>query len=174
MDEHAEVVAKYPRFIVEYQRLIREESVTKIETLIPRFPYQQLVLDVISGPADPRKIYWIYDPVGNHGKTYLATYLTDQKDAYYSNGGKAVDLTYGYDGQPIVIFDYVRDSAEYVNYGVIEQLKNGILFSPKYESGLKRFNTPHVFVFSNFRPSGDKFSNDRLVTIELNSIGVTI
>jgi len=174
MDEHGDVYARFPRFAVEYAKLVREESVTKISSFSSRFPYQQQLLDLIEAPADPRKIYWVYDGVGNHGKTYLATYLVDQKNAYYTNGGKAVDLTYGYDGQPIVIFDYVRDSAEYVNYGVIEQLKNGILFSPKYESGLKRFNTPHVFVFSNFRPAADKFSVDRLVTIELNSIGVTI
>lgn len=174
MDDHAEVFAKYPRFVDAYCASVRLEKVTLIITIVPRFSWQQRVLDVIDGPVDPRTIYWVFDAFGNHGKTYLATYLTDSKDAFYSNGGKATDITYAYTGQPICIFDYVRDSAEYVNYGVIEQLKNGILFSPKYESGLKRFPVPHVFVFANFRPAADKFSVDRLVTFELNSIGQII
>lgn len=174
LEDHSEVVAKYPRFVAEYLKLHAQTAVAKIQTLEPKFDFQRQILRIIDEPAHPRTIYWIYDPIGNHGKTYLCTYLVDSKGAYYSNGGKAVDLLYGYEGEGIVLFDYVRDSAEYVNYGVIEQLKNGILFSSKYESGLKRFNVPHVFVFSNFMPNLEKFSRDRLITWELDSVGVTI
>lgn len=174
LDDYSEICARYPRFVDGYIAAVALDKVSLVTTITPRFSWQQRVLDVISGPVDPRAIYWVYDGVGNHGKTYLATYLTDSKGAFYSNGGKATDITYAYTGQPICIFDYVRDSAEYVNYGVIEQLKNGILFSPKYESGLKRFAIPHVFVFANFRPASDKFSADRLVVFELNSIGQII
>lgn len=172
LEEHSEVMAKYPRFCAEYLKVHREASVVKLPTpLIPMYAWQSDVLSIVSGDVHARHIHWIFDAIGNHGKTYLAKYLVDHHDAFYTNGGKAVDLTYAYDCQPVVVFDFVRDAQEYVGYGVIEQLKNGILFSPKYESGLKRFNIPHVFVFSNFRPAEGKFSNDRLQILEINNLG---
>lgn len=172
MEEHSEVMAKYPRFCMEYLKGHREASVQKLPSpLVPMYGWQQSVLDLVSGDVHARHIHWVYDESGNHGKTYMGKYLVDHHNAFYSNGGKAVDLTYAYDGQPVVVFDFVRDAQEYVGYGVIEQLKNGILFSPKYESGLKRFDIPHVFVFSNFRPAEGKFSSDRLQILEINNDG---
>lgn len=105
---------------------------------------------------------------------FVFRWLVEHKQAFYCNGGKATDLCHAYNGQPICIFDYVRDAKEYVGYGVIEQLKNGILFSPKYESGLKRFDIPHVFIFANFLLEDGKFSADRIKLYELNSIGQII
>lgn len=174
LEEHSLVFAKYPRFVTEYQRLVQEESVAKIVAFHARYKWQEKILTLVKEVPNDRHIHWVYDPVGNHGKTYLAKYLVQEYKAYYTNGGKAVDLTFAYCGEPIVIFDYVRDAKEYVGYGVIEQLKNGILFSSKYESGLKRFDVPHVIVFANFRPAEDKFSIDRLQVMELNSIGEII
>jgi len=175
LEDHSEVYAKYPRFCNEYLKHERELALEKLPfPLVSRFPWQDMLLDMVAEPPHDRQILWVYDPVGNHGKTYMSKYLVDHHRAFYSNGGKAVDLTYAYDGQPIVVFDFVRDAQEYVGYGVIEQLKNGILFSPKYESGLKRFAVPHVIVFANFMATVGKFSNDRLQVIELNSIGQII
>lgn len=167
--QHPTVAAKYPRFVDAIIAMEKESSVPKILVFTVKFPYQQKVLDIISEEPDSRSIYWVYDPVGNHGKTYLSKYLVDKHDAYYSNGGKAVDLLYAYSGQGIVCFDYVRDSEEYVGYGIIEQLKNGIAMSTKYESVTKRFNIPHVFVFANFRPNETKFSGDRLKMINVTN-----
>lgn len=171
LEDHTEVVAKYPRFIDEYQRAVREEAVPKLPSFVPRFTYQQKVLDLIAHPPHDREIHWVYDPIGNHGKTYLAKWLVQECGAFYTNGGKAVDLLYAYKGEPVVVFDYVRDSKDYVGYGVIEQLKNGMLMSTKYESGMRRFPVPHVFIFANFRAEENKFSVDRLITWELNSVG---
>jgi len=175
LEEHSEVMAKYPRFCTEYLRSTREAGVEKLPSpLVPMYAWQSTVLDLVAGPVHARHIHWVYDASGNHGKTYLAKYLVDHHSAFYTNGGKAVDLTYAYDSEPVVVFDFVRDAQEYVGYGVIEQLKNGILFSPKYESGLKRFNVPHIFVFSNFRAAEGKFSSDRLQELVINNDGSII
>jgi len=163
-EEYPEVAAKYPRFVETMLRYVNEDKVSRILEFTPREGYQTEILKILQEPADPRKIYWVYDAVGNSGKTYFAKYLVDNKSAYYTNGGKSVDLTYAYEGQGIVIFDYVRESCDYVGYGVIEQLKNGILMSTKYESGMKRYEIPHVVVFANFMPADGKFSVDRLHT----------
>lgn len=165
--EHSEVAAKYPRFVETMLRYAAEDRVPKVLELEARFDYQRQLLSIIEAPVCERSIYWVYDSVGNHGKTYFCKYLVDCKGAFYTNGGKGVDLLFAYSGQSIVLFDYVRDSEEYVGYGVIEQLKNGIAMSTKYESVTKRFATPHVIVMANFRPQSSKFSADRIKLIEV-------
>jgi len=164
---HSDVAAKYPRYVETMLRFAKEDAVEKVLILEPRDGFQRQLLEIIEGEVDPRAIHWVYDRVGNNGKTYFSKFLVDSKGAFYTNGGKSVDLAYAYQGEGIVIFDYVRDSEEYVGYGVIEQLKNGIAMSTKYESITKRFNIPHVIVMANFRPAMGKFSDDRIKLIEV-------
>lgn len=161
-EEFPDVAAKFPRYIETMLRYQVDDQAPRIVDYTPRYTWQRDIVAIVAGPADPRKIYWVYDRVGNRGKTYLAKHLVDKYNAYYTNGGKSVDLTYAYQGQPVVVFDYVRESKDFVGYGVIEQLKNGILMSTKYESVTKRFPVPHVIVFANFEPEDGKFSQDRL------------
>lgn len=163
-----EVAARYPRYVDSVLQIAREAQFSVNVEFSAKFPWQQRVLDFVGGPVCPRSILWVHDPFGNSGKTFLARHLVDALGAFYSNGGKGADICYAYDGEPVAVFDYVRDSKDYVNYGVIEQLKNGILTSGKYESRTKRFTQPHVLVFANFACEEGKFSSDRLVTIELN------
>lgn len=169
LDTYPDILAKYPRFVDTCVKVASEEKVVKILDFSARFDWQTSVLEMLEEPPHPRQILWLYDPYGNSGKTYMSKYLVDSKGAFYCNGGKSTDITYAYSAEPIVIFDYVRDAKEYVGYGVIEQLKNGIMFSSKYESGQRRFNTPHVIVFANFPPEDGKFSSDRLYLVELDS-----
>jgi len=172
--EYPGVAARHPRYIDTVITYARADAYEGITSLVPKYPWQQRILDIVESPPMDRDIWWIYDPFGNSGKTYLARYLVDSKGAFYSNGGKGSDICFTYDGEGIVIFDYVRDSKEYVNYGVIEQIKNGILTSGKYESTTKRFKKPHVFIFANFRAEDGKFSQDRLRVIELNSVHLEV
>jgi len=162
---HSDIAAKYPRYVETMLRFAKEDAVEKVLIFEPRQGFQTDLLDMISGPADSRSIHWVFDVAGNNGKTYFAKYLVDKFGAFYTNGGKSVDLAYAYGGESIVIFDYVRDAEEYVGYGVIEQLKNGIAMSTKYESITKRFNIPHVIVLANFKPQQCKFSADRIKLI---------
>lgn len=166
LENYPEIVAKFPRYIDTCYNTMVNDSVEKINIQDP-YPWQQQVLDMLADDPNPRQILWIYDPNGNTGKTYLATHCVDQMGAFYCNGGKGTDITYGYQGNKIAIFDYTRDTQDYVNYSVIEQIKNGIFFSPKYESGMKRFPIPHVMVCANFTPDRSKLSADRWVVIEV-------
>lgn len=164
-EQFPDTFARHPQFIRFWLRESAKDRVTK-QTLDDPYPWQKRVLDLIETEPDDRQILWVFDPVGGRGKTMLGKYLVDFHGAFYTNGGKHTDIVHAYQGERVVIFDYVRESEAYVNYGVIEQLKNGIMFSPKYESGMKRFDTPHVVVFSNFYPATGKLSNDRLVVIK--------
>lgn len=176
LEEHPQAVAKFPRFIDDCFNTYRNDMADKIS--IQEFrPWQQQCMDFYKDHQDKvegynRSIYWIYDERGNNGKTYLATHLVDQEKAFYTNGGKSSDVVFAYNSQPIVIFDFVREKSDYVQYGTIEQLKNGILYSSKYQGTMKRFNSPFVIVFANFPPDSKKMSKDRLkvYTIEDNTL----
>ena len=122
--------------------------------------WQKTVLKSLDNQTD-RKVDWVVDPTGNKGKTWLAKYLLTQRDAFYVQGGKTQDIAYAYDYQKIVVFDFTRSQQEFVNYSVIESFKNGLIFSPKYESITKKFAPCKVICLSNWSPDLDKLSLDR-------------
>lgn len=123
--------------------------------------WQQKVLDTIAEAPDKRKIHWYVDHEGGKGKSYLARYLVCEKNAFYCQGGKQSDIIHGYDRQNIVVFDLCRDVEGFVSYSAMETLKNGVMFSTKYNSAMQVFPIPHVIVFSNFDPDRTKLSADR-------------
>lgn len=137
--------------------------------------WQQDVLDEIKGKPDSRKITWICDKAGNSGKTSLAKHICmHNKNAIYVSG-KASDIKFAVckmieDGKipEIMIFDYPRSAMGYISYPALEELKNGIFFSGKYESGMVMFNSPHVICFANEEPEYEQLSEDRWNVIRLD------
>jgi len=158
MEEHTDTFAKYPRFVHSYIRALEESRVER-EEFIPRDGWQQQLMDTLSGPVSQRSVIWIYDLQGNKGKSYFARNFPGKN--YYVTGGKAADIYYGYEYQPVVFFDLARMKQEIVQYDVMEQFKNGQFYSTKYESRLVKFNVPHVVVFANFMPNRSMLSEDR-------------
>lgn len=110
-----------------------------------------------------RKIYWLYDTDGNKGKTSMAKWLVLKKDFGYLNNAKTSDICFYAKESPKegYIFDFCRSNEDHINYQAIEQLKNGILFSPKYESGTLLMDPPIIICFANYPPDKDKLSQDR-------------
>lgn len=47
LDDYSEVVAKYPRFVAEYQKAVREAAVEQLPELQPKFDWQRCVLDML-------------------------------------------------------------------------------------------------------------------------------
>jgi len=135
--------------------------------------WQSRLVDIVSEAPCPRKVYWIWDESGNSGKSFMAKYLMARHDAAIFTNGKLADLAFAYTGEPVVVIDLARTSVEHLDhwYTFIESLKNGILFSPKYESGSKIFKPPHVVVFANFIPDTmtryTKLSADRWMEINI-------
>jgi hypothetical protein len=108
-----------------------------------------------------RQITWVNDPVGNNGKTWLAKYLLINQNAAYFTNSRSADVCYSYNREEIIIFDLTRSLEGHVNYSIIEQLKNGILFSSKYKSKTKVFEIPKIIIMANFKPDETKLSQDR-------------
>lgn len=140
------------------------------------YPYQKKVLSILKRKPHDRRIYWFWDEDGNIGKSALVKHIyLKNKDVTIIGNGKGNDVRnqvnmhlngdgknnkYGKD-LTIAILDFPRTIEEYVSYEVIEQIKNGFLYSGKYEGGVCCFNTPHVICFANFGPNRNSLSKDR-------------
>jgi hypothetical protein len=130
-------------------------------------PLQQEIMDIIKEQPDDRSIHWFYDPEGNAGKTTIAKHIClKNKDAIYVNG-KAGDMKYACMLQlksndlKTVIIDLTRQIESFVSYQGMEEIKNGIFFSTKYECGMCLFDNPHVIILANFYPDTRMLSADR-------------
>ncbi len=128
------------------------------------YEYQQEVLDYIGLDPDPRKIYWYWEEDGNTGKSALCKHLALR---YYALviSGKATDIKYAIASMKlkpeIIIIDIPRSYQKFISYSTIEEIKNGMFFSGKYEGQMVIFNTPHIFCFANSEPDYEMMSEDR-------------
>lgn len=169
IDEHPNEFVKYHKAGSKIRKIIQRKR--KQEELVEEYKecelrtWQTLVINKLA-EQDDRKVTWVYDPVGNLGKSWLASYLEATENAFVVTNGKTVDIAYAYDDQPIVVFDYSRCQEERVNYNIIECFKNGRIFSSKYESEVKRFTPPVVLCLSNFYPNKESLSEDRWQLLE--------
>jgi len=138
---------------------------------VPR-DYQRVLEAQLAVEADPRKIVFVVDPVGNSGKTWFTDYMSFHRpaDTQVLSVGRREDLSYAIDElRSIFLFDLPRSSGEFLQYTVLEQLKNRRVFSSKYQSRVKFLNeVPHVVVFMNEYPDMTKLSGDRYVIIVWN------
>lgn len=124
--------------------------------------WQSKVVDLIKTQADSRSVNWFVDLEGSQGKTYLSKHLIAEYDAFYCTGGRHLDVCHAYNNQNIIIFDFTREKEDHICYSTIETLKNGLVFSSKYNSTTKvRPHNAHILIFANFEPDQSKLSQDR-------------
>lgn len=136
--------------------------------------WQQEVLDILDGNTDKRKIYWYWESKGNVGKSYLCKYIAlKHKGIIICEVKKAdifnqVRIMMDLKIEPkIILLDVPRTAQDYINYGVIEQLKNGLIYSGKYEGGKCIFRHPKIICFSNREPEKENMSLDRWAIREI-------
>lgn len=134
------------------------------------YPWQRHVLRRIESDPHPRHIYWYMDDEGDVGKTELANWLLVHKDAVkWKPTGKENDCTHNLleitDCTPpeLIICDLPAGEAKNISWAAVEQAKNGIVDSNKYQSGRYFGKRPHLFIFSNENPTGAPLTKDRLV-----------
>ncbi|GAC77764.1 replication protein, partial [uncultured marine virus] len=93
--------------------------------------WQAQVLDL---KTDTRTIHWYWERKGNVGKTYLCKYLALTRNLILCDGKKndifnQVNMLIQAEKIPdIIICDIPRTSLGFVNYGVLEKLKDGMLY----------------------------------------------
>lgn len=139
-------------------------------------PWQKKILDMIDGPIDGRSINWYWEPTGNIGKTFLCKYICLKYNAIIASGkqndvfNQVLEWVKKNGRRPqVIIIDVPRSTTEFINYGCIEAVKNGLLYSGKYEGGVCIFYPPHVVVFANEGPQLHKMSSDRWAVTDLSN-----
>lgn len=152
-------------------------------TNIPKLKFRETIRDPMEGlklhnwqiwlkkilvdEPDNRKVYWLHDFIGGKGKSTFCKHLVMSYPGAYMVSGANKDCLFGLsqymesNDLKLVLFDISRSQHNNISYQTIEQVKNGLFYSQKYESRQCLFNPPHVVIFSNFYPDKSQLSEDR-------------
>lgn len=153
-------------------RPVKLQSVMK-EDMSNFNPMQKTAYERLINQND-RKVLWIVDGVGGSGKSQLLKWLTSYRNAFWCDGGKYADIALAYDAQQIICFDFKRSvDADHWPYKAIEAMKDGVMFSGKYQSTVKAVRDSKIIVCSNEPPDTTKLSADRwdIITIDDAVVG---
>lgn len=136
------------------------------------YGWQLKVIDILKEKPDKRTIYWFWESDGHVGKSDLAKWLYVNMDAMVCSG-KSADIKHMIakrDTHPtIIVYDVPRRNIQFVNYTTVEEIKNGLFMSGKYEGSMVCMANPHIVVFANEPPQTSEMSKDRWKIVELGS-----
>lgn len=146
-----------------------------IQDIDGMYPWQRKIWDFIAHKPNDRTVYWIGDEGGCKGKTQFIKYCDincDGKVLWIIPSGSTRDIIHvvmeqinsGWRGDTIMI-NLSRSATcgsdmSHV-YRVIEDLKDGMIFSSKYNGGKLLIPNVHVIVMSNTYPQLERLTGDR-------------
>lgn len=165
-----EIANEFPTLFVRYRRNLQDlarftcpEPV--LESDWDLRDWQTELADILQLEPDDRTILFYVDPDGGKGKSWFQRYMvsTDPDNVQCLSIGKRDDIAHAIDeSKSIFLFNVPRGGMEFLNYAVLEQLKDRLIFSPKYDSRMKTLQKkPHVVVFCNEAPDMTKMTYDR-------------
>lgn len=165
-EEFSDVCAKYPRFVESY---LRDQLPPPPVAQHPLRPWQQELNQQLNRKPDDRKVIFVVDVEGNQGKSWFAKYYCSlHDDAFYMRPGKHADMAYIIPLTMRVLFlDCTRSQLEYMPYTFLEEVKDGLVQSTKYECIMKKYPAVHVCVLMNRMPEKSALSADRYDIKEL-------
>lgn len=158
--------------------LIAEDCVSPMENKT-WYKWQLELINILEEEPDDRKIHWYFDPKGGKGKTTFCKHLIlERNDTILCTGSTRdskyivsqwMESTNCIKSPKIIIYDIARSQdSEKVSYQTIEDMKNGIFLSTKYECKTVVYNNPHMIIFSNQLPIPGKLSEDRIILHNLS------
>jgi len=166
-----EIARQFPLLWLRHERKLRTLALhltpqVTLEKDVQLLDWQKILHDVlVVDPTDDRKILFMVDEEGGKGKSFFQRYMiTEYPDkVQLLSVGKRDDIAHAIDPtKSIFLFNIPRQGMEFLNYTVLEQLKDRVVFSPKYDSGTKFIGkNPHVVVFCNEFPDLSKMTEDR-------------
>lgn len=138
----------------------------------PRLNWQTRCAGLVSAAVpSPRSIHFFVDPEGASGKSFMCRWALSKfpEKVQILRIGKRDDLSYAIDDtKSVFMFDIPRTQMTFLQYSVLESLKDRMIFSPKYESSLKVLDHPvQVLVFSNESPDETQLTGDRYNIISI-------
>lgn len=133
------------------------------------YEWQKPFVALVQLDPHPRQIWFVVDPKGNGGKSTFCTYLEALHDnVQVMKPGRKMDMAYDFiEETRILLMDCPRSRADVLQYDFLEEVKDGRVFSTKYEPVTKRPGPCHVIVFMNEPPDRTKLSLDRFQEVSL-------
>jgi Putative viral replication protein len=160
-EKHSAVYAKYKAWVMEYVI----DNAPKIPTVdYPLHEWQQELLTKLESPPDDRTVQFIVDQTGNNGKSWFAHwYASKHKDCQVMCPGRKIDMSYilRTDIRVLMIDAPRSKQGEFLEYDFLENVKDGFVFSSKYESSIKTLANVHLVILMNEPPDLTKLSYDR-------------
>ena len=164
--QHGDKLLELSRLLYPEPELVEYESVTLR-------PWQEGLYDAIrmEDPGD-RKIIFYVDTVGGKGKTFFQRYMVSKypDKVQILSSGKRDDVKHSVDEtKEAFLFNVPRGGMEWLSYSTLEEIKDRMVYSPKYHSRTKIIrHKVHVIVFCNEMPKMDAMSADRYVIVNLD------
>lgn len=163
-----DIAREQPHAYLKYPRIVRLfESRAPPPTLQQGEPleWQTELAEELLEEADDRKILFVVDEAGGLGKTWFQRWFISKHPgvAQVLSIGKRDDLAHAIDTTcRCFFFNIARDQMQFLQYSILEHLKDRMIFSPKYNSRIKYLlAVPHVVVFCNEEPDMTKLTSDR-------------
>ena len=85
-------------------------------------PWQEKALEMLEN-QQKEEILWIYDKIGNTGKTFLARYIENQMDGCFLHTAHAGNIRRWHRDEEYVVVDHGRPTASKPQYKSIKDLK---------------------------------------------------
>lgn len=152
----------------------------RISNLTELFPWQSQAMEKLRSQND-RQILWIYENVGNVGKSIFIDYLICREQAIFvppacdteqQMGGYIYSRVHLRPAkQWIIVVDLPRSTSKGAFkklMGCIEQTKSGRAFDGRNTARMALFRRPKVVVCSNYPPQRKYQSNDRWDVMEVH------
>jgi hypothetical protein len=137
--------------------------------------WQQQLHALLAKPPDDRHMYWIYDPVGNNGKTKFVKTVAFRHGALalaYGHSTDVLNLVSKFPGKSCYIWNLTRAKPATLSaldlYSAMESVKDGLFTNLKYETAQVLMNSPHVVVMANHLPEFSQISLDRWVIYSIH------
>ena len=144
-------------------------------------PWQLSILEEVDIPTK-RKIIWVVGKSCGEGKTWLQNYIRYKYEDRRVMSGislqtKSGNITHALTKHPlstadIFLFNIGKsvDTLTEINYDMLEGIKDGKLFTSKYDSQRLKIRVPNVvMVFSNDEPNTTKLAKDRWKLFSIES-----
>lgn len=163
-EKYPDAHGMYPRgFREKFDLFAPKGTFNLIEKFGSLLPWQQQLLEIIEKGADARSVIWLWESKGDAGKSFMVKHLAVNHGFQPLTNAPTRDIACAWQRGHVCI-DYARTDSTERNYDIIEKIKNGMMFSAKYESQTKfsdQYRDSHVICFANDPPDVSKLSMDR-------------
>jgi len=164
-----EVARLMPQALLKYSNFMRLVALRAPDPMLQDGELRDWQIDLAAALdldcLDDRQVLFYVDENGGKGKSFFCRwYLSKNPDrVQLMHPAGYADMAYALDpSKSVYLFNVSRTGMEFLQYRFLEDLKDRLVFSTKYQSSMKVLDkVPHVVIFCNEQPNTIRMSEDR-------------